>query len=45
MIPTKENLKGVEVIVKYATWPKDLLGIVYGKTDYYIFLCVALSFI
>ena len=38
MLPTKENLEGVEVIVKYATNPKDLLGIVYGEIDYYFFL-------
>ena len=38
MLPTKENLEGVEVIVKYATYPKDLLGIVYGEIDYSFFL-------
>ena len=45
MLPAKENLEGVKVTFKYATFPKDLLGIVYGKTDYDFFLLGARLFI
>ena len=45
MLPTKENLEGVLVTIKYANYPKDLPGIVYGETDYYFFLRGARLFI
>ena len=44
MLSAKENLEGVEVTVKYATIPKDLLGIVHGEIDYYFFLSGACLF-
>ena len=45
MLPAKENPEGVEVTVKYAVYPKDLLEIVYGEIGYYFFLRDACLFI
>ena len=45
MLLAKENLEGVEVTVKYAACPKDLLEIVYDEIVYYLFLCGARFFI
>ena len=44
MLLAKENLEGVEVTVKYAAYPKDLLKIVYGETDYYFYAVLVYSF-
>ena len=44
MLPTKENLEGVEITVKYTIYPKDLLEIVYGETDYYFYVVLVYSF-
>ena len=43
MLLAKKNLEGVEVIVKYAAYPKDLLEIVYGETDYYFYIVLIYS--
>ena len=52
MLLAKENLEWggggggmCGVTVKYATFPKDVFGIVYGETDYYFFLRGARLFI
>ena len=44
MLPVKENLERVEVTVKYVAYPKDLLKIVYGETDYYFYAVLVYSF-
>ena len=44
MLLAKENLEGVEVTVKYAACPKNLLEIVYGETDYYFYTVLVDSF-
>ena len=44
MLSAQESLEGVEVTVKYAACPKDLLEIVYGETDYYFYTVVVYSF-